>query len=64
VSPAVAQPEPLLTIRDASRKLGLPYGTLRRLVSLRRVRSVSVAGIPRLRMSQVLAVVVERRSAV
>ena len=56
--------EPLRTIRSVSRQTGIPYTSLRRLISLRRVPSVVVAGIPRLRLSEVQAAIVERRVAV
>jgi hypothetical protein len=53
--------EPIITIAEAARQPGVPVGTLRRLVSLERVPSVSVTGIRRLRLSQVQACLVEHR---
>jgi hypothetical protein len=61
----VTAAEPLRTIKSVSRQTGIPYQTLRRLIRLRQVPSVSVAGLPpRLRLSQVQAAIVERRTAV
>lgn len=58
-------PEQLVTIREASRQTGISYSALQRLVRLRQIPSVSVAGrIVRLRMSEVFAAMVEQRVAV
>ncbi len=56
--------EPLMTIASVSRRTGVPYLTLRRLIALGRIGSVRVAGIPRVRLSEVQAAIVERRASV
>ena len=58
---ATPSAEPLQTIRSISRKTGVPYLTLRRLVALERIPSISIAGMPpRLRLSEVQSCFVQR----
>jgi excisionase family DNA binding protein len=52
--------ETLVTVKEASRQTGVQYSTLARLVRLRRIPSLSVGGIVRLKMSDVRAAVVAR----
>ncbi len=52
--------ETFVPIAVASRKSGIPYRSLRRLIQQGRVPSVRFAGIPRVRLSHVLGVIEER----
>jgi excisionase family DNA binding protein len=62
---ANTEAEPLRTMMSVSRQTGIPYLTLRYLVHTGRIPSVRVAGMPpRLRLSQVKAAMVERRTVV
>jgi len=56
--------EPLLTVSRAARELGLAPHTLRRLVVSGHVPSVDVAGLIRVRLSQVVACLQERSLAI
>jgi hypothetical protein len=58
-----ASKETLISIREASRRVGLNYAMLRRLISLGRIDSVQIAGITRVRESQIRKQIVERRRA-
>jgi len=51
--------ERLLTIAQAARETGLVYHTLRRLIARGRVASVRVAGLRKVRLSAVQAVLEE-----
>ena len=51
--------EPIISISRAAREVGLAYHVLIRLVHLRRVPSVRVDGVRRVRLSQVRAVIEE-----
>jgi excisionase family DNA binding protein len=51
--------EPIISIAAAARAVGIPYHTLRRLIGLGRIASVRVAGIRRVRASQVIAAIEE-----
>jgi excisionase family DNA binding protein len=57
---AQAVAEQLIPIAQAARTAGLSYSTVRRLVSQGRIPSVRVCGIPRVRLSAVLAAIEER----
>jgi excisionase family DNA binding protein len=52
-------PEPIITIAAAARQTGLAYHALLRLLHMRRIPSVRVAGTRRVRLSQVAAYIQE-----
>jgi len=58
-----ASTETLISIREASRRVGLNYAMLRRLISLGRIDSVQIAGITRVRESSVRQQISERHRA-
>ena len=49
--------EPLKTVAAAARETGLSYSTLRRLVQLRRIPSVRIAGRLKVKLSDVQAAI-------
>lgn len=51
--------EPIIPIATAARELGIPYHTLRRLIHARRIASVRLSGIRRVRLSAVRAALEE-----
>lgn len=51
--------ESLLTIAEASRRTGLAHWTLRRLVKSRRIPHVIIAGVRRVRLSDIKATIRE-----
>jgi excisionase family DNA binding protein len=56
-------PEPIITIAQAARECGLRYHVLLRLIHERRIASVRVAGVRRVRLSEVRACIEEISSA-
>jgi len=52
--------EPLLTCAEASRRTGISYSMLRRLLINGRIASVDVAGVRRVRLSAVRSAMSER----
>jgi hypothetical protein len=55
--------EPIISVAKASRQTGVPYHVLLRLMHLRRIPSVRVAGIRRVRLSQVASAIEEVSAA-
>jgi excisionase family DNA binding protein len=55
--------EPIITIAAAARSTGVPYASLLRLIHLRRIPCVRVAGTRRVRLSQVQSCIEELGAA-